>query len=361
MSSRLSRAGGSQAGSRRSAKSRRSSAASSWRSGASGTSGGRSETAKVVMFPKGLVRDVLLENSANILLRWQIVLAIKFRRQRVVKCRLRTHRWISSPSKDEHYAAWARCVYDAVFGPAGDDATSGEDSLSHAGSEPAPEEPEPEPQEAEPQEEAEREPEPEEAEPEPEPADGEAEEDGPEPEPEPEPDAEPAAPEPAPAADAAPAGAVPDSRSRAVHSVVFPHLGFYRNGWVKSEASREAMADPKGAWKPYPLPLDNDVGREACPTRTWEGRLFLKLFVQDALRLAQLPRSLYSQPGAEGGGERRQARRPSALFLPWSAEEERNLAALVGAKGDAGGAPQPPSILSILCMASELHLGRCRI
>ena len=45
----------------------------------------------------------------------------------------------------------------------------------------------------------------------------------------------------------------------------------------------------------------------------------------------------------------------------WSAEEERNLAALVGAKGDAGGAPQPPSILSILCKPSDVHLGRCRI
>jgi hypothetical protein len=41
----------------------------------------------------------------------------KFRSARVIALRLRTHRWISSPWKDEHYLAWATCVYEALFAP----------------------------------------------------------------------------------------------------------------------------------------------------------------------------------------------------------------------------------------------------
>jgi hypothetical protein len=99
---------------------------------------------------------------------------------------------------------------------------------------------------------------------------------------------------------------------------VIPQLGYYRNAYRLHEEGRENKGMP---WE-----------RGAAPTRTWEGRLFHKLFVIEIGRLDRLPRSMYVDGSPTSSDERTKAKPPQALYLPWSVEEEQNLAQIITQK-----------------------------
>eukprot|EP01047_Picozoa_sp_COSAG01_P040242 COSAG01_NODE_3374_length_6176_cov_14.095904_1_plen_353_part_00 len=75
-------------------------------------------SAKIVMREPGAdLKMLFMDTELSTRLRWAVLMSGKFRSARVIALRLRTHRWISSPWKDEHYLAWATCVYEALFAP----------------------------------------------------------------------------------------------------------------------------------------------------------------------------------------------------------------------------------------------------
>jgi hypothetical protein len=106
---------------------------------------------------------------------------------------------------------------------------------------------------------------------------------------------------------------------RIVPASVVPFVAAFRTSYRLEKQRQEAA---KHSW-------GSDV-----PTRTWEGKLFHKLFVREAYRLKKLPSNMYDPERGfvsrgKSTGDPPCAKPPEPLHLPWSIVEEQNLARMV--------------------------------